>query len=155
MPEELDTSEAPDPRSSGTPKHLWVVGIVSLLWNAVGAMDYFMTQTENESYMSGFTPEQLEFFYGFPTWLVAFWAIAVWGGVLGSVLLLLKRRLAIHVFLASFLAMVVTTIHNFGFANGFEVIGDGFALTFTAVIFFAALALFIYARAMGKRGVLV
>jgi hypothetical protein len=51
--------------------------------------------------------------------------------------------------------MVVTTIHNFGFANGFEVIGDGFALTFTAVIFFAALALFIYARTMGKRGVLV
>ncbi len=43
-----------------------------------------MTQTENEAYMSNFAPEQLEFFYGFPAWLVAFWAVAVWGGVAGA-----------------------------------------------------------------------
>ena len=42
--------------------------------------------------MGQFSPEQLEFFYGFPTWLVAFWAIAVWGGVLGVVLLLIAQK---------------------------------------------------------------
>ena len=59
------------------PWHLWAVGIVGLLWSGMGAFDYLMTQTENESYMAQFSPEQLEFFYGFPTWTVAFWAIAV------------------------------------------------------------------------------
>ena len=82
-----------------TPWHLWVIGIVALLWNLVGAYDYLMTQTENAAYMGRFTAEQLEYWYGFPTWVVASWAIAVWGGVLGAVLLLLKKRLAAPVFL--------------------------------------------------------
>ena len=48
-----------------TPWHLWVVGVVGLLWSAMGALDYVMTQTKNKSYMSNFTPEQLEFFMDF------------------------------------------------------------------------------------------
>ena len=141
--------------SRRAPWHLWAIGIVALLWNAMGARDFVMTQTKNEAYMSGFTSEQLEFFYGFPFWLVAVWAIAVWGGVLGALLLLLRKRLAVPVFLASFVAMVITTIHNYGFSNGLEVIGDPFSLSFTAVIFLIALALFLYARAMQKREILV
>jgi uncharacterized membrane protein len=91
-------------QTTKTPRHLWVVGIVALLWNLLGAMDYVMTEMKNEAYMSQFTPEQLEFFYGFPAWLVAFWAIAVWGGVLGAVLLLIRMKFAFPVLLVSFLA---------------------------------------------------
>lgn len=137
-----------------TPWHLWLVGVLALLWDAMGAFDYLMTQTQNEGYMGRFSPEQLEFFYGFPTWLVAFWALAVWGGVLGSILLLLRKRWAVGVFLVSFLCMVVTTVRNYVFANGLEVSGDPVSLVFTALIFFVALGLYFYARAMAKRGVL-
>jgi hypothetical protein len=137
-----------------TPRHLWVIGVVTVLWNSMGAMDFVMTQTENESYMAAFTPEQLTFFYGFPTWVVVAWAIAVWGGVIGSALLLLRRGEAVWVFLASFIAMVMTTIHNFVFSNGMEVIGDTFSLVFSALIFVVALALYLYARAMKQQGVL-
>ena len=49
---------------SRAPWHLWVIGSIGLLWSAIGALDYVMTQTKNEAYMSAFTPEQLEFFYG-------------------------------------------------------------------------------------------
>ena len=59
-------SETPDAGTHITPRHVWVVGGIALLWNAFGAMDYVMTQTKNEAYMSSFTPEQLEFFSGFP-----------------------------------------------------------------------------------------
>ncbi|RMH11917.1 MAG: hypothetical protein D6701_14310 [Gemmatimonadetes bacterium] len=119
----------------------------------MGAFDYLMTQTQNESYMSRFTPEQLEFFYGFPTWLVAFWALAVWGGLAGVVLLLLRKRQAAPVLLVSFACMVVTAIHNFGFANGLEVMGAAGA-GFSVAIFFIALGLWYYARTMVQRGVL-
>ncbi len=147
-------SETPDARVHATPRHLWVVGVISLLWNAVGAMDYVMTQTQNEAYMSNFTPEQLEFFYGFPTWVVAAWAIAVWGGVIGSVLLLMRKRFAVQTFLVSLTAMVITTIHNYVLSDGLEIIGEPLALVFTAAIFLAAVGLFVYARAMRRGGVL-
>ena len=75
-------------RSVATPKHLWIIGIVTLLWNMMGAFDYLMTQTKNASYMAQFEQAQLDYFYNFPTWLVVFWALAVWGSVAGSVLCL-------------------------------------------------------------------
>jgi len=137
-----------------TPWHLWLVGVLGLLWNSVGAYDYLMTQTRNESYMSRFTPEQLDFFYGFPSWVVAFWALAVWGGVLGALLLLLRRRLSAPVLLVSFLAVIVTSIHNFLLSNGLEVMGPVGA-GFSALIFVIALGLWLYARAMAQRGALV
>ena len=136
-----------------TPWHLWVVGIAGLLWNAFGAFDYLMTQTENEAYMGQFTPEQLEYFYGLPTWVVAFWAVAVWGGVLGTVLLLLRKRLAAPILLVSLLAMVVTSIHNFLLSEGLEVMGM-VGVIFSAVIFVVALGLWLYARAMAEREIL-
>jgi len=73
-----------------TPIHLWIVGILALLWNAMGAFDYLATELQLEAYMEGFTEEQLAYFYGFPSWVVAFWAFAVWGGLLASVGLLLR-----------------------------------------------------------------
>jgi hypothetical protein len=152
---EENMSEEHETSIVSTPRHLWVVGVVALLWNAMGAMDYIMTQTRNEAYLSSFTPEQLAFFHGFPTWVVAAWAIAVWGGVLGTILLLLRRRHAVWAFLASLIAMVLTAFHNYVLSNGMEVVGDAFSLGFTAAIFIIALALFLYARAMQKQNILV
>jgi hypothetical protein len=137
-----------------TPWHLWLVGILGLLWDSMGAFDYLMTETQNDSYMSQFTPEQLEFFYGFPTWVVTFWALAVWGGVLGTLLLLLRKRLAVPVLLVSLLAMIVTAIHNFFLSNGLEVMGGAGAL-FSLLIFVFALGLWLYARSMAQRRVLL
>jgi hypothetical protein len=142
-------------RSVRTPWHLWVVGTIAVLWNAVGAFDYFMTETKNAAYMSQFTPEQLAFFYGFPAWVVAAWAIAVWGGVLGGLLLLLRKRLAAWVFLVSLAGLLLTTFHNYVLSNGMEIFADATSRVFTAVIFAIALGLLLYARSMSKRGVLV
>lgn len=137
------------------PWHLWFVGIVSFLWNALGAMDYFMTQTRNEAYMSSFSPEQLEFFYGFPAWVDASWAVAVWGAVLGSVLLLFRAALALWAFIVSFLGMMLTTIHNVFLADRsvLQTMG-GFELAFTGLIVAVGLFLIWYARRMKIAGVL-
>lgn len=139
---------------SQTKWHFWAIGVVALVWNAVGALDYLMTQTQNESYMSAFTPEQLEFFYGLPAWTIAAWAIGVWGGVVGAILLLLKKRAAIWAFAASIAGIAITSFQNYVLANGMEVAGDAFSLGFSAAIIVIAIALFLYARAMHQRGIL-
>lgn len=142
-------------QSVKTPWHVWVVGAVSLLWNSVGALDFVMTQTRNKAYMSGFTPDQLDFYYGFPAWVVTAWGIAVWGGVLGSLLMLFRKRQAFHLFLASSVCMVLTNVHIYVLARGLRLMGGAVALIFSTVIFIIGLLLLAYARAMRRRGVLI
>jgi hypothetical protein len=136
-----------------TPVHLWIVAIVSLLWNAMGAYDYLATKLRIESYMSQFTPEQLDYFYAFPAWMVVAWAIGVWGSFFGSVALLLRKSWAMWLFGASILGLAISTLYNFVLTDGAEAMGSG-GVIFTAVIWVIALLLFFYARAMAKRGVL-
>lgn len=137
-----------------TPWHLWVVGVLALLWNSIGAFDYVMTETRNAEYMSSFTKEQLDYFYGFPKWVIATWALGVWGGVLGALLLLLRRRLAVTVFAVSLAGTVITFAYNYVFTDGLAIMGGAGVLAFSAVIVLIAVALLFYARGLAARQVL-
>ena len=138
---------------SRTPLHLWIIGGLSLLWNAVGAFDYVATMIEFEPYMSGFTEEQLEYFYGFPAWVVSVWAVAVWGAFFGSVALLFRSRRATWLFGASLAGFVVTSLYSFALSNGAEVMGATGVL-FSVAVGIVAILLLLYARRMTQRGVL-
>jgi hypothetical protein len=129
------------------------VGIIAVLWNAIGAFDYAATQFRLDFYMSQFTPEQLEYFYGFPAWAVAFWAIAVWGSLIASLGLLLRRVWSVGLFGLALAAMAITFLYNFVLSDGLSMMGTGGAI-FTAVIWAIAIFLFFYSRAMARRGVL-
>ncbi|MEL6323067.1 MAG: hypothetical protein AAGJ29_07305 [Pseudomonadota bacterium] len=137
----------------GTPWHLWVIGGVTLLWNLMGVVDFAMTQIQYEPYMSQFTEAQLEYFYGLPAWAIVFWAFGVFGAFIGSGLLLLRNKLAVHAFALSLLGMIVTTVYGYGLADGLKVSGTG-ALIFSIVIAVIAIFLLVYARAMASRSVL-
>ena len=139
--------------TSKVSRHLWIVGALSLLWNAMGAFDYSATQLRLEFYMSQFTPEQLAYFDGFPAWAVAAWAIAVWSSLLGSLSLLLRKSWAVALFGIAIAGMVITSIYNLVLTDGLSMMGTG-GMVFTALIWLIALCLFFYARAMARRGVL-
>ena len=141
-------------QTAKTPWHLWTIGAISLLWNAVGVVDFVMTQTKNEAYMGQFSPEQLEYFYGFPLWVVTAWGVATWGSLLGSVLLLLRRKLTVVVNLVVLVAMGLTFVHNFVLSDGLKLMGGVGPAIFTAVIVLVGVLLLVYARAMLRRGVL-
>lgn len=137
------------------PRHLWIVGGLSLLWNALGAFDYLMTVTRNAAYMASFTPAQLDYFYGFPAWAVAAWATAVWASVAGSVGLLLRRRWAVPVFGVALVAMAVSGLHSYVLTDGARIMGGSVGVwAFIAAIWIVAIGLILYAREMARRGVL-
>jgi len=136
-----------------TPVHLWIVGILALLWNAMGAFDYLATQLELEFYMGSFEPEMLEYFYGIPSWAIAGWAVAVWFAFAGSIGLLLRKCWSVWAFGISIVGMVVSSIHSYLLSNGLEIMGAG-GLVFSIFIWIIAFGLFFYARAMCKKGVL-
>lgn len=144
---------ATSPVPARAPRHLWIIGGASLLWNAVGALDFSLTQARHEGYLASFTPEQKAYFVGFPAWVVFCWGVATWGSVVGSFALLVRRRVAQVFFVASFLTMVATTVYNFILTDGLRIIGGGAGMiVFSAAIFVVALLLVIYTRAMTRQG---
>ena len=137
-----------------TPVHLWIIGVLALLWTMMGAFDYLATKLQLDFYMSQFSEEQLAYFYGFPAWVVSAWAFGVWGALAGSVGLLLRRKWSLWAFVVSIAGMVVTTIYNFGMTNGAEIMGSG-AMVFTGIIWVISIFLVVYSWSLAKKGVLV
>ena len=138
----------------GRPWHLWVVGILGGLWSSIGVLSFMLTQMNVEAVMSQFPPQQRQYFESFPLWAVAFWAIGVFGGVIGCLLLLLKNRLAFHALLASAIGAIVSNLGGLFLLGGIEVMRETGGLGFTAVPIILGVFLAYYAHAMSKKGVL-
>jgi hypothetical protein len=141
-------------RRDRAPWHLWLVGVIAILWNGFGAYDYTMTNLQGDEYLlkMGMEQAQLAYFHDMPAWMTAVWAIGVWGAMLGSVLLLARRRWALPAFVVSLLAVVMSLIYAFFLSNGSELMGEYSGMQFVVLagaIFFAW-----YAWWMTRRGVL-
>jgi len=138
-----------------TPWHIWLIGVLSLLWNAGGAFDYVMAHFAADSYLAQATPEQQAYYEGFPAWATAFWALGVWGAFAGSVLLLVRSRFAALAFGISLIGLLANTSRLFSTmgADAVDLLGQG-NLAFTAALIVVALGLWLYARSMARKGVL-
>jgi hypothetical protein len=90
-----------------TPTMLWVIGILSLLWNCFGCYDYLMTNLKNQAYLAQFNPDILAYMDKLPAWTTGFWALGVWGGLAGAVLLLMRSRYAVWLYGVSLIGAVV------------------------------------------------
>ena len=145
---------APGTTASGRPWHLWVIGIVAGLWSAMGVLSFVLTQMNVEAVMSQFPPQQREYFASFPLWADTFWAIGVFGGAIGSLLLLLRNRLAVHAFLASVVGTMVSSAGGLFLLGGLTVMRETNGLGLTAAPILVAAFLVFYAHAMTAKGVL-
>jgi hypothetical protein len=139
-----------------TPWHLWLVGVLSLLWNGFGGYDFIMTNTQGEAYMraSGMTQPMIDYFLAMPTWMYVPWTLGVWGAIAGSVLLLLRMKWAVHAFALSLFGAVVSLV--FGLMNPMPGLPPEMAAMKFMPWIIAAIAAFLlwYAWTMRKRGVL-
>lgn len=106
----MSDTTAGNSRRPATPWHLWLVGIIALLFNAFGALDYVLTQLEVEAYLSMLTDAQREYFDALPTGFMALFAIGVWSGVLAGLFLLFRSALATWMFILSLAAYFVSLI---------------------------------------------
>jgi hypothetical protein len=147
-----DTRVAP---AGLAPWHLWLVGLLLLVWNAMSCYSYVMTLTQNEGYFraGGITPEIAAYFAALPAWYVAAWTIGVWGGVLAAVGLLMRKSWAVWWFAASQLAMVVNSVATLLDSQAQEVLG---AVGWIGAIATIILGVFVvlYSVAMKRRGIL-
>lgn len=141
------------------PMHLWIVGILSLLWNGFGAFDYFMTRTKGADYIRSMMPtvdadKMMEYVNGFPVWASIGWGLGVWGGLLGSILLLARNRLAAPVFGLSLLGAIFGIGYQLASPAQIQGMDGGANAIIPYFIIAVAAALFVYARRQAAAGVL-
>jgi len=122
----------------------WVVCIIGLVWNAGGAVNYLM-QT-NMEFVSSMPATHQAIIVGRPIWATGGFAIGVFAGVLGCILLLLKWRSSIIIFLMSLIGIIVTMVHTIDVAMS----GTEFSILEIIVMVIlplvVALALVLYAK---------
>ena len=151
--------DEPAPRTSA-PWHLWVIGFLASVFMAFGAWDYLMKQLRDPAYITsmsepvGVTLEQaLSYFDAMPVFAHAAWAVAVWGTLAGSLMLLARSGWSRWLLTIGLVGMTVSTIYQQSnpITPGMDTSGP---LVFAIILFVIVGALIWYAHAMWKRGVL-
>ena len=142
-----------------TPIHLWIVGGVSALWSAIGCYDYLMTRMRNTDYLASMMPTvdpqaMLAWVDAFPLWAQFGWGLGVWGGLVGAILLLMRSRWAVWGMGLSLLGALLGLGYQIAAAPPLAGAEDPMFKIMPYVIILIAAALFLYARAMEKKGVL-
>lgn len=135
------------------PAHLWIVGGLSLLWNAFGCFDFLMTNVRHSAYIAQLPADMVDYLDAFPAWTVVAWAMGVGFGALGSLLLLARSSWATVAFALSLVGLAGTQVYQI--ATGLP---DGMNTPMnwgmTALIWALAIGLLLYAVRMRRRGVL-
>ena len=130
----------------------WIIGTVALLWNLLGVMAYVMQVSATpEQLAAAYTPEQVELLLAIPAWATSMTAIATTFGVLGSILLLLRRKLSTPVFAISLVALIIQNIYTFGMTETLTVFGTTPLLIQSAVMLIAVFLVW-YSRQAGAKG---
>jgi hypothetical protein len=133
------------------PIWFWIVSSLALIWNVMGVNQYLMQAYNSDEFRALFTPEQLALIDNTPAWATAAFAIAVFGSVLACLLLLLRKKLAITVFLISLIAIVVQMVHGLIIAKTYEFFSS-FQVSMSIIVPIVGLLLYIFAKKSASKG---
>lgn len=135
------------------PKLFLGITIFAIVWNLLGVFAYIAQMMMTPEMFALLPADQQTLLENTPFWATAAFAIAVWGGTLGSILLLIKKKISMHVFIASLIGVLVQMYYNFIIANSIEVYGPG-GLVMPIMILIISSGLIWYSNDLTKKGFL-
>jgi hypothetical protein len=136
--------------SEKPPLWFWIVGVLLLLWNGMGVAAYVGEATLTAEALQALPEGQRALITGRPAWATAAYAVAVFGGVAGCLLLLIRRRAAVAVLVLSLLGVLVQMGHAFLMADAFAVVGAAGAMLPALVLACALFEVWFARRARAK-----
>lgn len=128
----------------------WLVAVLIFIWNAMGVMNYIM-QLSPES-LKGFSEAHRFAIENRPLWATAGFAVAVFGGTLASVFLLLRKPLALTLFIVSMLSTGFMMVSIFGTLNASGLISMAGLLVMTLIPFVVSVLFVWYANFTKGKG---
>jgi ABC-type xylose transport system permease subunit len=143
----------PESTPAKATRRFWTVAAVALAWNLVGVMSYLMSVTAGPEVLAALPEAERSLYAEIPAWATSAYAIAVFGGLLGSIALLLRKAWAVPLFVVSLLAVLVQMGHAFFMTALLEVKGPGAAVLPGLVLAIAAYLVW-FSRSARERGLL-
>lgn len=140
-----------DELASKPGRGFWIISIVALVWNLLGIMSYIMQVSMTPEQLAAMQDAERLLYTDIPAWVTGAYAIAVFGGTLGSIGLLLRKAWAVPVFVVSLVAIVIQMGHALLMTNAVAVLGPAAAVM---PIVITAIAVFLvwYAQSARKKG---
>ncbi len=128
----------------------WAIGAITLLWNVMGIVNLlWQMNSENLAAMPELHRAIAE---SRPSWATAAFALAVFGGAVGCLLLLLRKRAASSVLIASFVGMIVHMFSYFGITNSAVSFGPSDIILIVVMPIAVAAFLIWYAKLAASKG---
>jgi len=131
----------------------WIIGIIALVWNLMGVFAYLQEAYMTAEDLAALPPDQQAFYENAPAWVTGAFALAVFGGALGCLLLLLRKKLATFVLIISFIGILAQMSYNFFISKSMEVYGPGEMIMPVMVIVVGAFLVW-YSKKMQTQGIL-
>ena len=144
------SGSAVGPIRSKAPWHLWVVGALSLLWNASGAWVIMSAQSGAPMDMDA---NEIAYYAAQAPWFVAVTDVALIAPIFGAVALLLRSRWAVPLYGLSVAAIAVTSVYDIAQRTALLLRDQGW-LVLSCVTAGLALGQLVYAAALRRSGVL-
>lgn len=107
-------------QNNTVPVWFWVIAVLAVLWNALGVMAYLADVNQSPEQIAALSQTMQDLYAARPSWAVGGFAVAVFGGLLGGILLVLKKRIASTVFLISLIGLLVQNFYWFGMAKAHQ-----------------------------------
>lgn len=133
------------------PAWFMIAAVILLVWNLFGVMAYIMQVTMSPDALAALSDEERLLLQTTPAWATAAFAVAVNGGALGCLLLLLKRNLAGFFLQLSLAGVLVQMFHSFFMSQSFEVYGPG-GMAMPVMVIIVAIYLVILAAIAKSNG---
>ncbi len=136
-----------------TLKRLKIIAISAIAWNTLGLLAFIMQITISQESINSLSQAEQDLYNNIPLWNTIAYAIAVFGGLLGSIFLLLRKKISVTFYLLSLIGIFVQTIYNFFISKAIAVYGYGSAILPLFVLLLGVF-LFFYSKQMKEQGVL-
>lgn len=137
--------------TASRPFTYWLIAVLALIWNLFGAVMLYLQVNMPPDRLAQLTDAQRLVHEATPVWLNVAFAVAVFGGVLGAVGLLLKKRWAVAMFLLSLLGLLAQLTGAYTATPAWAAYGAA-GLVLPIVLLLIALFLLSYARRARARG---
>jgi hypothetical protein len=137
-----------------TPAWFKGVTVLALLWNLLGCFAFFSDLRLSPEDLVKLPEAQRALYAARPGWAVAATAVAVFGGALGSIGMLLRKKWAFPVLVLSLVGILVQDVGLFVLADGATLAGP-VAVVMQAVVLAVGIGLVVLSRKGISRGWLV